>query len=90
MERRDENLSSNEEPNPIQIVGVYAQEDEAFYLQLKKSHHLWEHQGYLSWLEMLPGSDRSKTLHAFVKRADVILLLRRINFKQDVSYHHFF
>jgi hypothetical protein len=51
MESRDENLSSNEESNPIQIVGVYAQEDEAFYLHLKKSLHLWERQGHLSWLE---------------------------------------
>ena len=74
MERRDENLSTNEEPNPIQIVGVYTQEDETFYLQLKKSLHLWERQGHLSWREILPGSDLRATLRASIECADVILL----------------
>ncbi len=83
MQSRDENLCTNEEPNPIQIVGVYAQEDEAFYLQLKKSLHLWERQGHLSWLEMLPGSDRSATLHAFTERADVLLLFLSPDFFPD-------
>jgi WD40 repeat protein len=83
MGTRNVTNEKNEEQKPIQIVGVYAQEDETFYLQLKKSLYLWERQGHLLWREILPGSDRRATLHAFIECSDVILLFLSPDFFPD-------
>jgi WD40 repeat protein len=71
------------ELNSRDIVCVYSQADESFYLQIKKSLNLLERQGQICWLEVLPGENHSATLRHEVKRADLILLLLSPDFFPD-------
>jgi hypothetical protein len=82
MEGRDTNTVSYE-PRPRDILCIYSQIDELFYLQLKKSLNLWERQGLVRWLELLPGDEPATTWQNDVKRADLILLLLSPDFFPD-------
>src|SRR5579859_1748022 len=83
MESRNTNTITDE-PRPRNIMCVYSQADEPFYLQLKNSLNLWERQGYVRWLKKVPpGDELSVTLRNYVKRADLILLLLSPDFFPD-------
>ncbi|MBF6614759.1 MAG: TIR domain-containing protein, partial [Chloroflexi bacterium] len=80
-----ESLDTNtpKEPKLRDIVCLYSQADESFYLQLKKSLNLWERGGHVRWLEVRPGEELSVTLRDHVKRADLILFLLSSDFFAD-------
>src|SRR6266567_1409530 len=88
MENMEAKTTATSEPKPRDIVCLYSQDDEPFYLQLKKGLNLWERQGHVRWLEVLPGEERSVTLHSHVKRADLILMLLSPDFFADEQCDH--
>jgi hypothetical protein len=65
------NLTNDEKQSssryPVEIVCIYAQIDETFYTDLKKTLVLWERQGNIVWLEVQPGHDIPHTLQLFLK-----------------------
>ena len=83
MERQDAVTPTAHEPKRRTIVCLYAQADESFYLQLKKSLNLWERQRQVRWLEVLPGEEPAAIWHRDVQRADLILLLLSPDFFVD-------
>ncbi len=82
-ERRDANTPTANEPTLSDIVCLYSQAEELFYLQLKKSLNLWERQGYVRWLEVLPGDEPTIIWQHDVKRADLLLFLLSPDFFAD-------
>ncbi|MGH2509844.1 MAG: NB-ARC domain-containing protein, partial [Ktedonobacteraceae bacterium] len=65
------------------VVCLYSQVDEPFYLQLKKSLNLLERQGQVQWLEVLSGAELALTWQRNVKCADLILFLLSPDFFVD-------
>src|SRR5882724_11481889 len=82
MDERGTNTVAHE-PRPRDILCVYSQTDESFYLQLKKSLNLWKRQGHVRWLELRPGDELAATWSNDVKQADLILLLLSPDFFPD-------
>ncbi len=88
MESTDAKTITTTEPECRAIVCLYSQDDEPFYLQLKKSLNLWERHGQVRWLEVLPGDEPATTWQNDVKRADLILLLLSPDFFPDELCYH--
>jgi hypothetical protein len=83
MKSTDAEITPATEPEPKAIVCLYSQDDEPFYLHLKKSLNLLERQGWVNWLEVLPGNELAATWQSDVKHADLILLLLSPDFFVD-------
>src|SRR5216684_2650343 len=67
MERKDADTLTANEPKRRNIVCLYSQADEPFYLQLKKSLNLLERQEQVRWLEVLAGEELAITWQRNVK-----------------------
>lgn len=78
-----ETNTTTDEPRLRNVMCVYSQPDEPFYLQLKKSLNLWERQGHVRWLELRPGDELAATWQSYVRCADLILLLLSPDFFAD-------
>ncbi len=83
MESADINTPTANEPLCRNVVCLYSQTDEPFYHQLKKSLNLWEREGQVRWLEVLPGDEPATTWQHDVQCADLILLLLSPDFFPD-------
>jgi len=88
MESKDTNTTATTEPPPRDIVCIYSQADEPFYLQLKKSLNLWERHGQVRWLEVLAGEEPATTWQHDVQCADLILFLLSSDFFADELCYH--
>jgi hypothetical protein len=83
MESTDAETNAIMGPTSRAIVCLYSQDDESFYLQLKKSLMFLERQRHIHWLEIAPGAERARTWHHQIKDADLILFLLSPDFFVD-------